>query len=90
MLRDRTTSEETRMSKFRSSMRAAVYWNEKMADLSKFDIILFSILEYGHYYLLAFELKSRQFLSLTMLEKRMELQLLTTTTTTKKIPRTRS
>ncbi|KAI3687200.1 hypothetical protein L1987_80894 [Smallanthus sonchifolius] len=46
------------MERFRKNMKAAVKGDDKMADLKAFDMVLFPVLEFNHYYLLVFELKN--------------------------------
>ncbi|KAI3805159.1 hypothetical protein L1987_27272 [Smallanthus sonchifolius] len=47
-----TKAIEKRMERFRNNMKAAVNGDEKLADLKAFDMVLFLILKFNHYYLL--------------------------------------
>ncbi|KAI3825563.1 hypothetical protein L1987_07054 [Smallanthus sonchifolius] len=58
MLNDENTKKEKRMERFRKNMKATVKGDDKMADLKAFDMVLFPVLEFNHYYLLVFELKN--------------------------------
>ncbi|KAI3794732.1 hypothetical protein L1987_37369 [Smallanthus sonchifolius] len=50
------------MERFRKNMKATVKGDDKMADLKAFDMVIFSVLEFNHYYLLVFELKNTSIL----------------------------
>ncbi|KAI3801614.1 hypothetical protein L1987_29723 [Smallanthus sonchifolius] len=58
MLNDENTNKEKRMECFRKNMKVAVKGDDKMVDLKAFDMVLFLVLEFNHYYLLVFELKN--------------------------------
>ncbi|KAI3745142.1 hypothetical protein L1987_58246 [Smallanthus sonchifolius] len=52
MLNDEKTNKEKRMERFRNNMKVEVNGDEKLADLKDFDMVLFSVLEFNHYYLM--------------------------------------
>ncbi|MFS7914175.1 hypothetical protein Hanom_Chr02g00150311 [Helianthus anomalus] len=52
MLLGQDMHHEKCMDKFRKNMQARMYGNEKLFDLRSFDMVLFSILEAGHFYLI--------------------------------------
>ncbi|MFS7899272.1 putative papain-like cysteine peptidase superfamily [Helianthus anomalus] len=58
MLLDQKMHREKRMDRFRKNMQGGMHGNTKLFDLRSFDMVLFPILEAGHYYLLAFEMKN--------------------------------
>ncbi|KAJ0609157.1 putative papain-like cysteine peptidase superfamily [Helianthus annuus] len=58
MLLDQKMHREKRMDRFRKNMQGGMHGNTKLFDLRSFDMVLFPILEAGHYYLLVFEMKN--------------------------------
>ncbi|KAI3713124.1 hypothetical protein L1987_71696 [Smallanthus sonchifolius] len=51
-------SPDERYERFRRNMYGGISGNKMMNEMKQFDIILFPILEHGHYYLLNFDLKN--------------------------------
>ncbi|KAI3676131.1 hypothetical protein L1987_85731 [Smallanthus sonchifolius] len=58
MLNKTDSSKDERYERFRRNMYGGISGNKMMNEMKQFDIILFLILEHGHYYLLNFELKN--------------------------------
>ncbi|KAI3810336.1 hypothetical protein L1987_19948 [Smallanthus sonchifolius] len=58
MLNKIDSSRDERYERFHRNMYGGICGNKLMNEMKHFDIILFPILEHGHYYLLNFELKN--------------------------------
>ncbi|KAI3828255.1 hypothetical protein L1987_02353 [Smallanthus sonchifolius] len=52
MLNDENTEKEKRLEHFIKNMKAAVKGDDKLVDLKAFDMVLFPVLEFNHYYIL--------------------------------------
>ncbi|KAI3808027.1 hypothetical protein L1987_23968 [Smallanthus sonchifolius] len=58
MLNKTESNRDERYKRFNRNMYGGICGNKLMTDLKHFDMVLFPLLEHGHYYLLIFELKN--------------------------------